>query len=191
MVFPLKDTMPAARVPVLTLALVVLAALVLVVAGDGGWVAPGGVLHAAATLLALWIFGATLEDTLGRATFAGLFVAGGAVAVAVGAAAAPDVALGAVAACGAVAASVGGYVALYPRGRVLSVALIPLVFTMLELPAVLLAGLWAALQVAVFAGPGAGGAALAGLAGGLVLGLAAARLLAQPKPIAPAPYRVA
>lgn len=190
MVFPLKDTMPAARAPVVTLGLIAPTVVLFAVAGQGGWVAPGGILHAVATVLFLWIFGATLEDTLGRATYVVLFVLGGVVAVAAVSATGASPAVAVVGAAGAVSAVLGAYVALYPRGRVLSAVFMVLVVGMLELPMLVFAGLWWAVQMTVFA-VADDAMALGGLLGGFALGLATARLLARPKPIAPAPYRVA
>jgi len=150
-----------------------------------------GVLHLAGNLLLLWIFGATLEDTLGRAAFLGLYLAGGVAAVGALVAADPGSTVAAVGASGAISAVLGAYVALYPRGRVLTAVFVVLFFTMVELRVLLLVALWWALQLAVVAWAGGDGVAVAGHLGGFVLGLAAARLLARPKPYAPAPYRVA
>ncbi len=189
MVLPLKDTMPGARLPVATRAHRAPGARRFAAAAEGGWLGPGGALHAGLTLLALWIFGATLEDALGRSAFVVLAVLGGAGACAVvlaTGASAPGIV---VAAAGAVATVLGAYVALSPRGRVLCAALVPLAFTMLEAPAVVLVALWAVAQAAILAP--AGLAAVAAPAAGFVLGPAAARLLARPRPVAPAPYRVA
>ena len=191
MVLPLKDTMPAARAPVVTLALVVVGALVFAVVGEGGWIAPGGVLMAALTLLVLWIFGATLEDTLGRATYVVLFGLGAAVAVTVVALAGGGATAAIAGVSGAVSAVLGAYVALYPRGRVLSAAFVVLFFTMLELPALLLAAVWWAAHIGIVALAGADAVTVLAPLGGFGLGLAAARSLARPRLIAPAPYRVA
>ena len=191
MVLPLKDTMPAARAPVVTLALVAVSALVFAVVGEGGWIGPGGVLMAALALLVLWIFGATLEDTLGRVAYAVLFGLGAAVAVTVVALSSGGASAAIAGASGAVSAVLGAYVALYPRGRVLSAAFVVLFFTMLELPALLLAALWWAAHIGVVALAGADAVTVLAPLGGFGLGLAAARLLARPKPIAPAPYRIA
>jgi membrane associated rhomboid family serine protease len=51
----------------------------------------------------------------------------------------------------AIAAVLGGYLILFPRGRVLTLILIPFTVTILEIPAVLLLGLW--LLVQLYFGP--------------------------------------
>jgi membrane associated rhomboid family serine protease len=50
-------------------------------------------------------------------------------------------------ASGAVAAVLGGYIVLYPRARVLTIIFIVFFFTILELPAMLMLGLWFAEQI--------------------------------------------
>jgi membrane associated rhomboid family serine protease len=50
-------------------------------------------------------------------------------------------------ATGATAAVLGAYLALYPRARVIGLALIPFLATIVEVPAALLIGVWLLVQV--------------------------------------------
>jgi membrane associated rhomboid family serine protease len=76
---------------------------------------------------------------------------------------------------GAIAGLIGAYALLYPRARILCWVLIPFFVTFSEIPALILAAAWLLLQAV----PAVGQPPLAGLVAGLLLGLAAARLLAR------------
>jgi membrane associated rhomboid family serine protease len=113
-----------------------------------------GLLDAASNLVALWIFGSTLEDRLGHLRFL-LF---GLLAAATGWAAAiwlrPDAWVPLVGAGGLVAGLIGGYVALFPRSRVLLLVPLPSIdIDLVEVPATLVAAVWLLLQVAGSVGP--------------------------------------
>jgi membrane associated rhomboid family serine protease len=89
-----------------------------------------------------------------------------------------------VGASGAIATVLGGYIVLYPRARVLTLVFIILFFTVIELPAILMLGIWFAEQ-AVFGAAGltnptGGGGVVAYFAhvGGFAFGALAIRLLA-------------
>jgi hypothetical protein len=82
-------------------------------------------------------------------------------------------------------AVLGGYALLYPRARVILLVLIVAFFTFIELPALLVLGLWLALQVLYGAaelaqpvGEGGGVAYFAHI-GGFVFGLALIRVFAD------------
>jgi membrane associated rhomboid family serine protease len=159
------------------------------------------ILHIAGNMLFLWIFGNNVEDSTGRLRFLLFYVLGGlaalALQVAVGAGGAESHAP-TVGASGAIAAVLGGYIVLYPRARVLTLVLIILFFTVIELPAMVMLALWFAEQ-AVFGAvgltdPAGGGGGVAYFAhvGGFVFGLLAIRALAtRRKPVPPtaAAYR--
>lgn len=150
----------------------------------------GGVLHLAGNLLFLWIFGSTLEDTIGRPAFLALYLGGGVAAVAILVAADPASSVAVVGASGAISAVLGGYLVLYPRGRILTAVFLLLFFTLIELPVLLMLALWAG-QLALVAWGDGDLPVLAGHLGGFLLGVVAMRLLARPKPAVPAAYRVA
>ena len=79
----------------------------------------------------------------------------------------------------------GGYILLYPRARVMTVIFIVIFFTILELPAMLVLGLWFALQLLSGVGDLAspvgegGGVAYFAHIGGFVFGLALIKLFAE------------
>jgi len=86
----------------------------------------------------------------------------------------------------AVAGVLGGYLLLYPRARVLTVIFIIFFVTLIEVPAVVLLGVWFFLQflpaigqVGTDAVSGGGGVAYWAHVGGFVFGMAAIRLFAN------------
>jgi membrane associated rhomboid family serine protease len=113
-----------------------------------------------ADVLALAIFGPNVEDACGRLRFLCFYVLGAVVAIALQVLVAPSSPFPVFGACGAVGAVLGAYVLLYPRARVIALAPVPFVATILALPAALPAAVWLLVQVwfgAVgLAGPGHG-----------------------------------
>jgi membrane associated rhomboid family serine protease len=111
-----------------------------------------------ADVLALAIFGPNVEDACGRLRFLCFYVLGAVIAVALQVLLAPNSPFAVDGAVGAVGAVLGAYVLLYPRARVIALAPVPFVATILAVPAVLLAAVWLLVQVwfgAVgLAGPG-------------------------------------
>ena len=87
-------------------------------------------------------------------------------------------------ASGAVAGVLGAYAVLYPRARVVTVIFIVIIFTIIELPAVLMLGLWFAQQIALGAtdltGPAGEGGGVAYFAhiGGFAAGALLIKLFA-------------
>jgi membrane associated rhomboid family serine protease len=152
------------------------------------------ILHLAGNMLFLWIFGNNVEDSTGRLRFLAFYVLGGLAAlvlqVAVGAGGSESLAP-TVGAEGAIAAVLGGYIVMYPHARVLTLVLIILLFTVIEIPAMVMVGLWFALQ-AVFGAAGltdptGGGGAVAYFTsvGGFVFGLLAIRAVATRRKAVP------
>ena len=107
----------------------------------------GGWIHIGANLLYLWIFGNNVEDRLGRPGFLLFYLAGGIVAAFAQVAIDPtsDVAL--VGASGSIAAVLGAYAIMFPRARVLSIVFLVIFFQLIEVPAIIVLGLWFVLQV--------------------------------------------
>jgi membrane associated rhomboid family serine protease len=156
----------------------------------------GGLLHLGGNMLFLWIFGNNVEDAMGHVKFLIFYLLGGVAALLLQIVVSPNAQVPTVGASGAIAAVLGAYLLLYPRARVVTVVFIVFFFTILELPALLVLGLWF-LQQALFgyfdlANPGGGGGGVAYFAhiGGFVFGLLTVRLLAKrpPPPMVRTPW---
>ena len=145
----------------------------------------GGWLHIIFTLLFLWIFGNNVEDSMGKARYILFYLLGGVAAVAAQVVVSPDSTVPMVGASGAIAAVLGGYALLYPHARVLTLFFAFFIF-LLEIPAMVLLGLWILLQflpaVGQLAQPDVGdggGVAYFAHIGGFIFGLAAIKLFAH------------
>ena len=146
----------------------------------------GSILHLGGNMLFLWIFGNNVEDSMGHMKFAVFYVLGGVAALLAQTVIDLDAAVPTIGASGAVAAVLGGYILLYPRARVVTIIFIVFFFTILELPAMLVLGLWFLLQLfygaaeaATPAGGGGGGVAYFAHIGGFVFGLLLIKLFAS------------
>jgi membrane associated rhomboid family serine protease len=145
----------------------------------------GSILHLGGNMLFLWIFGNNVEDAMGSVRFIVFYLLGGLAALLLQTGIGPNAAIPTVGASGAIAAVLGGYILLYPRARVITVIFIVFFFTILELPAMLVLGLWFLEQVAFgyfdLAQPTGGGGGVAYFAhiGGFLFGLATIRLFAN------------
>jgi membrane associated rhomboid family serine protease len=152
------------------------------------------ILHIAGNMLFLWIFGNNLEDAMGPVKYLLFYLAGGLAALGLQVLVDPNSTAPTLGASGAIAAVLGGYIVLYPRARVLTVVFIILFFTVIELPAWAMLGIWFAEQ-AVFGAThltnptgGGGGVAYFAHVGGFVFGLLTVRALAtRRRPPAPQP----
>jgi membrane associated rhomboid family serine protease len=154
------------------------------------WVTPftsmflhGSFLHIFGNMLFLGIFGPTVEDTIGRVRFTGLYIMGGLVALAAQVLPDPSSTDPTLGASGAIAAVLGAYVLLYPRARVLTLVFIIFFVTIVEVPALALLGFWFVTQLwfatAGLASPLGGGEGVAYFAhiGGFLFGMLATRAL--------------
>jgi membrane associated rhomboid family serine protease len=146
----------------------------------------GSLLHLGGNMLFLWIFGNNIEDSMGRLRFVAFYLLGGLAAIGAQVLVDPDAAVPTVGASGAIAAVLGGYALLYPRARVITVVFIVIFFTIIELPALLVLGLWILIQLWLGASDlgsqtagGEGGVAYFAHIGGFVFGLIAIRLFAN------------
>jgi rhomboid family protein len=141
-------------------------------------------LHIAGNMLFLWIFGNNVEDSMGPVKYIAFYLLGGIAALALQVAIDPSSTAPTIGASGAIAAVLGGYILLYPRARVLTFVIIILFVTVIELPALVMLGIWFAEQ-ALFAaadltnptGSGGGVAYFAHI-GGFAFGAATIKLLA-------------
>jgi membrane associated rhomboid family serine protease len=145
----------------------------------------GSFLHLGGNMLFLWIFGNNIEDSMGRGRFVAFYLLGGIAALGGQVLVDPDSAVPTVGASGAIAAVLGGYALLYPRARVITLVFIIIFFTVIELPALLVLGLWFLLQLAYgvndIAQPvdAGGGVAYFAHLGGFLFGLLAIKLFAN------------
>ncbi len=152
----------------------------------------GSFLHIFGNMLFLVIFGPNVEDNVGRGRFLAFYLLGGLVALAAQVAVGPNSVGPTLGASGAIAAVLGGYILLYPRARVITLIFIVFFFTIVELPAIVLLGLWFLEQLwfglSGLAGPLAGSEGVAYFAhiGGFAFGLAAIRLFASRRGALPA-----
>lgn len=133
-------------------------------------------IHLLGNLVFLLIFGLPAERVMGGWRFLALFLLGGAVAnlAAVLAIGAPDRVI--IGASGAVSAVIGAYLALFPGARLGVVLPLGLFLEFVRVPASLLIGLWALLQVVfAYSGPAFGAVAwpahIAGFLFGMVFAL--------------------
>lgn len=157
----------------------------------------GGWLHLGGNMLFLWIFGNNVEDSMGRFRFAAFYLLGGIIALAAQVAIDTNATVPTVGASGAIAAVLGGYALLYPHARVLTVVFIIFFFTIIEIPALILLGIWFVMQfLPAFgqlalpeAGGQGGGVAYFAHVGGFIFGLLAIKLFTlrqKPNPRQPA-----
>jgi len=139
-------------------------------------------LHIGGNMVFLGVFGCTVEDAVGRLRFLVFYLLAGIAALALTVAVSPGSAAPTLFASGAIAGVLGGYILLYPRARILTVLTLVLFFTIVELPAWAMLGLWlifdALLGAFGVATPFGGGAGVAYYAhiGGFAFGLLAIRL---------------
>jgi len=145
-----------------------------------------GPIHLIGNLLFLLIFGLPTERSLGAWRFLLLFLAGGALANLAAALLMGTPARAIIGASGGVSAVIGAYLALFPNARLGVVVPLGVWLEFIRLPAALLIGLWAVLQlVFTFVGPSFGAVAwwahLAGFVVGLLYALAMRPMLARRK----------
>lgn len=138
---------------------------------------PWGIFHLLFNMVFLWVFGIAVEDRLGRLGFLGFYLLGGAIAGLLQIALSPAPVIGA---SGATAAVAGGFLALFPRGRI-TVLLFFLLIGVYSIPAVWFIGLYVALDIlgalAEVVGGRSRGVAFAAHLGGYAYGLGAGLLL--------------
>ncbi|MGH9311097.1 MAG: rhomboid family intramembrane serine protease [Vicinamibacterales bacterium] len=165
---PVSDVIPPRRTPVVTIALIVVhvaaflrqlqldAAPAYLIAGPPvawpsephwplvltalfvheGWV------HLAGNLAVLWIFGANVEDELGRWAFLGFYLLSSAIVTLGYLASDPMPGAVLIGSSGAVAAVAGAYFALYPKSQVLTILFAVVYVDLVEVPAIFFLCAW-------------------------------------------------
>jgi len=139
----------------------------------------GGLLHFGGNMLYLWIFGDNVEDRMGHDRFLVFYLVCGTAAAALQMLASPQSRIPMVGASGAIAGVLGAYLVMFPRSRVLTLVPIVFFFHIVEVPALLLLGLWFVLQLllgvsalSATATSDVGGVAFWAHTGGFVAGMA-------------------
>ena len=147
----------------------------------------GSILHIVGNMLFLWVFGNNIEDSMGRPKFLAFYLLSGIAAVYAQTLLEPDSTVPTIGASGAVSGVLGGYILLHPHARVLTLIFVVFFVTFVEIPAMVMLGVWFVLQLipavgqvatTELAGEGGGVAYLAHL-GGFVFGLATIKLFAH------------
>ena len=138
-----------------------------------------GWFHLAGNMLFLWVFGNNVEDYLGHVKYFLFYVLGGMIATFAHIVTHLDDAIPLVGASGAVAAVMGAYLLLYPRAKVKVLVPIFILWTIIELEAVAVLGLWLIYQFIIAAQESQGFTSVAWMAhvGGFAFGLLATFLL--------------
>ncbi|MBI4822922.1 MAG: rhomboid family intramembrane serine protease [Nitrospirae bacterium] len=133
----------------------------------------GGFFHVGGNMLYLWIFGNNIEDKLGHIRFTVFYLIGGAFAAYAHSITAPTSTIPMVGASGAVSAVLGAYMLLFPHARVHTLVFFGFFYQILKVPALIVIGFWAIIQLVsgLISGTGGGGIAWFAHIGGFVFGL--------------------
>ncbi len=136
-----------------------------------------GWLHLLGNMLYLWIFGNNVEDRMGRLVYLAFYLLGGIAAVAGQVLIDPTSEVPMIGASGAISATLGAYLVLYPGARIQTLVFLGFFYQLIAVPAVVVLGFWFVLQVIDGLGSlGAttgigGGVAFFAHIGGFVLGV--------------------
>lgn len=207
---PIRDVIPSRTTPLVTIAIIVLNVLVFASmprvdtpayeAFIRAWgVTPAafslpavltamfvhaGIGHLLSNMLFLWIFGDNVEDRMGHLRYVLFYLLCGLAAAVLQVAVEAGSRVPMVGASGAIAGVLGAYLVLFPQSRVLTLMFVVLV----EVPAVLLLGLWFATQLlsglgtlAMLRPEDMGGVAFWAHAGGFAAGAALVLLFRRPE----------
>jgi membrane associated rhomboid family serine protease len=147
----------------------------------------GGVWHVAGNMLYLFIFGAAVEYRMGSVRDLVFYFAGGIAAAFATVWIAPASTVPVIGASGAIAAVLGAYFILYPRGRILTILPIFIFIQFVEIPAVIYWLFWFAVQLYAGLEQAGGAGSMGGVAwwahvGGFMFGVAIGPLLAISRP---------
>jgi membrane associated rhomboid family serine protease len=148
-----------------------------------------GILHIAGNMLFLWVFGNNVEDYLGSLRYLVFYLLAGYAAAFAHIFTHLDAAIPTVGASGAVAGVMGAYIVLFPRARVNVLVPIFILFTVVQMSALAVLGLWFLYQFLIGLQEAAGANQVAWMAhvGGFVFGAIAILLLGgrpqRPQPV--------
>ena len=206
--FPVSDIIPSRTRPVVTIGLIVANALAFlyqlqldrqqmyelahaygVIPAEFAWTGVltsvfihDGWIHFGGNMLYLWIFGDNVEDTMGHVGYVFFYFATAIVAALAHTAFNPSSTAPLIGASGAVAATMGAYLVLYPRSRVLTAVFLLLYLDLIEIPAIVFLGIWLVMQLlsglaSMGAGAADGGVAIAAHLAGFAIGAVTALTL--------------
>ena len=133
----------------------------------------GGFLHLLGNMLYLWIFGKGVETALGAPRFLIFYLLCGVVAALTQAFTDPSAEVPMIGASGAIAGTLGAYLVLHPRANVAVLIWIIIFVRLISVPAVILLGIWFALQLlsALSMDAGEPGVAFWAHVGGFIVGI--------------------
>lgn len=134
----------------------------------------GSWLHLLGNMLYLWIFGNNVEDAMGHVRFVAFYVLAGVAAALLQGGLAPQATIPMIGASGAIAGVLGAYLLLHPKANVRVLVVILLFIRIINVPAVIVLGLWFVVQLMSGATTPAdgGGVAFWAHVGGFVAGVA-------------------
>jgi membrane associated rhomboid family serine protease len=144
----------------------------------------GSWMHLLGNMLYLWIFGDNVEDALGHFKFLIFYLICGLAATMAHVLSAPNSAVPSLGASGAIAGVLGGYLMMYPTRRVR----VLFWYSIVEMPALIVIGLWIAIQIFSSIGSIArtaqntGGVAYWAHIGGVITGLLLVNLFRNRRP---------
>ena len=107
----------------------------------------GGWLHLIGNMWFLWIFGDNVEDRLGHVPFLLFYLLGGMLASAAHWLADPSSRMPMIGASGAIATILGAYAITWPWARIRTLVFLLFFITVVELPALVVLGLWFLFQI--------------------------------------------
>ncbi|HVU49843.1 MAG TPA: rhomboid family intramembrane serine protease [Polyangia bacterium] len=146
-----------------------------------------GWMHLIGNMWFLWLFGDNVEEALGPLRYLLFYLVAGTIGALAQILAMPDSRVPMIGASGAIAGALGGYAMLYPRARVQTLVMIPLLWPVVQVRAWVFLGLWFLGQ---FLLPGSSGIAWMAHVGGFIAGAGLARLLARRRPPPSGPVQV-
>jgi rhomboid family protein len=106
----------------------------------------GGFVHLAGNMLYLWIFGSGVEGKLGHGRFLALYVACGVAGSLLHMSLYPQSRVPSIGASGCIAGTLGAFLVLWPRERIITLIPFIISWTLMEIPALVLLPLWFGLQ---------------------------------------------
>jgi membrane associated rhomboid family serine protease len=140
------------------------------------------IFHLGGNMLFLWVFGDNVEDVMGHGRFVLFYLLCGTAAAVGHSMLVPESTIPMIGASGAISGVLGAYLLLYPRATVRVLVIIILFITIIHVPALVVLGLWFAVQLfsAAAAPPDQPGIAFWAHVIGFVAGMALIPFFKQP-----------